>query len=228
MSYPSSLNDQAERLGIKGTQFGGRATQMGGGDYRSEDDVEKDVLAASNNDYDNRKFLEIVGDDDFKEKMKEEGTWNKDINKAYKVAQSGNGIVSMDDLAKVQTGFAELGNVLDTHNNRGEFDVRDQAGTLNAALAEYMDMFSLKDAVTKNNKKKDKDKDDEPETYTETEMENLGNVIDSVHSFESGRRTGPTESFDTRDDEQKRSSMEFANDFKKSIIGRGRQSRFAI
>ena len=225
MTFRTELDKKAEKYGISGINSMMSVQRGTDDEFRSESDVTRDVLDSSNNDYDNRKFLEIVGDDNFKKKMKEEGTWNKDINKAYKVAQSGNGIASIDDLTKVETGFAELGNVLGTHNNRGEFDVRDQAGTLNSALAEYMDMFSLKDAVTKNKKKK-KDKDKEPDTYTETEIENLGNAVDFMHDFESGR-TGRSDSFDTRDDEQKRSSMDFANDFKKDIINKNRGSRFA-
>ena len=228
MSYYSSLNDDAKKYGVEGTRYGGKAIQMTGESYRSDDDVKKDIVKVSNDDYDNRKFLEIVGSDGFKDKMKEEGKWNKDINKAWKVAKSGDGIANYNDLGKVEAGFAELGNVLGTHNNRGEFDVRDQAGTLNAALSEYMDMFSLKDAVTKNKKDKDKDKGDKEPNWTQTETENLGMAIDNVIAFEEGRRGVREESFDVRDDEQKRSSMDFANDFKKDIIGKARQSRFAV
>ena len=89
-------------------------------------------------------------------------------------------------------------------------------------------MFSLKDAVTRNKKDKDKDKGDKEPNWTPAETENLAMALDNVISFEEGRRGTREESFDVRDDEQKRSSMDFANDFKKSIIGKGRQSRFAV
>ena len=226
--YNSSIDKDAEKYGVPGTNTMMSVQRGTDDEFRSEHNVKNDIAKAANNDYDNRKFLEVVGSPGFKEKMKEEGNWNKDINKAWKVAAGGNGIVSYEQLKNVEKGFSELGNVLDTHNNRGEFDSRDQAGTLNAALAEYMDIFSLKDAVIKNKKDKKKDKGDKEPNWTQTEMENLGMAIDNVIAFEEGRRGAREESFDVRDDEQKRSSMDFANDFKKDIIGRGRQSRFAV
>ena len=228
MAYYSSLQADidADKYGVPRTNAG---RSQGTGEERTADDVRRDILKSSNNDYDNRKFLEIVGSDGFKEQMVKEGKWNKKVDGAYEIAKKGDGITNLEDLQTFKKGFAKLGHTLGTHNNRGTFDVRDQAGTLNAALSEYMDMFSLEDAVNKGKKKKkDNKKDKESETYTETEMESIGDAVDFVHSFEDNRMGARDKSFDARDDDQKRSSMEFANDFKKSIIGRSRGSRFAV
>ena len=38
---------ELERLGVKGMQLGGKARQMTGNEYRSEKDVEKDMIERS-------------------------------------------------------------------------------------------------------------------------------------------------------------------------------------
>jgi hypothetical protein len=70
---------EMERFGVKGMQMGGKAQQMTGNDYRSEKDVEKDMIDSARNDYDLRRTLEAAA-------MSGKGKAQKILDKGFKNA----------------------------------------------------------------------------------------------------------------------------------------------
>ena len=245
--YHQDLQKKADQYGVQGYQHG--RTDKGTGPYRGVQEVEKDIVKAAGNDYQTQEFLQLVGNEDLKKKLKEEGKWNEKINKAFKVASKGNGITNMDDLEKVEKGFAEFGNQLNTHNNRGDFDVRDKAGTIKTGLENFYDMFNLDE--NGRNKKKDKDDDDDKPYATDEQQERIDELTSNVRAAEDSRRWSGARSaalsdkdyedpkkvaeFDRRAMSTKKSPMEFANHFKKQILKgnwdksqRAKDSRFDV
>ena len=88
---------ETKRFDVEGMQMGGRASQMSGNEYRSEKDVEKDMVNAARNDYDLRRTLEAAA-------MSGKGKAQKILDRGFKNAGDITNAINFSEKAAKRHG----------------------------------------------------------------------------------------------------------------------------
>ena len=223
---------EMERFGVKGMQMGGRASQMSGNDYRSEKDVEKDMVNAARNDYDLRRTLEAAA-------MSGKGKAEKILDKGFKNAGDITNALNFSEKAAKRHGqggdFSSASDYMGLTQSMVERDRRKQTESYDNKYATNDALAEMKEKMLDAAKNK---KQDAPVEYTESDefaaaKERLnGSEYDTSSSiFNLGlndtRRETATTSFRKENeappasDDQARATNSYLDQYKHDVIKGG-------
>ena len=132
---------EMERFGIKGMQHG--RTDRGTGEYRSEKDVEKDMINAARNDYDLRRSLEAAA-------MSGKGKAKQILDRGFKNAGDITNAINFSEKAAKRHGqggnFSSASDYMGLTQSMVERDRRKQTESYDA---KYATNDALQDALDK-------------------------------------------------------------------------------
>ena len=154
---------EMERFGVKGMQMGGKASQMTGNEYRSEKDVEKDMVNAARNDYDLRRTLEAAA-------MSGKGKAEKILDRGFKNAGDITNALNFSEKAAKRHGqggdFSSASDYMGLTQSMVERDRRKQTESYDNKYATNDALAEMKEKMLDAAKNK---KQDAPVEYTESD-----------------------------------------------------------